>query len=100
MRIGSSLVSWISKKQNCVVLSTAEAEYITTAATAQEICWLRLLLKELKIEQGSTTLYEDNISCITIAKNPVKHTVRIVRIYFMMIKLSLLSFLSSFIMLN
>ena len=69
--IGGTAVSWRSKKQNCVALSTAEAEYMALAATAQEAIWLRRLTSEIdESPVESTTIYEDNQSAICIAKNP------------------------------
>ena len=43
-------VSWKSKKQTCVALSTAVAEYVILIAATQEITWLRQLLKDLHNE--------------------------------------------------
>ena len=40
-------ISWSSKKQKCVALSTAEAEYVTLSGAAQECLWLRQLEVEL-----------------------------------------------------
>lgn len=69
--IGGTAVSWRSKKQNCVALSTAEAEYMALAATAQEAIWLRRLTSEIdESPVESTTIYEDNQSAMCIAKNP------------------------------
>ena len=42
------VISWRSKKQSCVALSTAEAEYMALASAAQEAVWLQRLLSELK----------------------------------------------------
>ena len=39
-------VSWISKKQPVIALSTSEAEYIAVSAAAQEVVWLRRLLED------------------------------------------------------
>src|SRR3954467_14297885 len=38
--LGRSLVSWFSKKQNCVSLSTAEAEYITAGSCCAQLLWM------------------------------------------------------------
>ena len=45
--VSGAPVSRKSKKQTCVALSTAEAEYVALTATTQEITWLRQLLKDL-----------------------------------------------------
>jgi hypothetical protein len=67
-------VSWRSKKQTCVVLSTAEAEYIALSAAVQEALWMRQLLASLNVEvETSITIYEDNQSAICMSKNPQYH---------------------------
>ena len=40
-------ISWRSKKQKCIALSTAEAEYVALSGAAQEFLWLRQLEVEL-----------------------------------------------------
>ncbi len=40
-------MTWRSKKQSCVALSTAEAEYVALASAGQEAVWMRLLTAEL-----------------------------------------------------
>ena len=52
MKVNGNTVSWTSKKQATVALSTAEAEYMATGAATQEIMWLRSLLNEMGYEQG------------------------------------------------
>ena len=69
-----NLISWKSKKQKEVALSTTEAEYIAMSATAREVVWLRQLLPDLGVAvTGSTPLYGDNRSAILIAGNPIFH---------------------------
>ena len=67
-------VSWFSKKQEIVSLSTTESEYIAAAHTAKEALWLRQLMRELftPILQ-STTLYCDNKSAIALANDNQYH---------------------------
>ena len=68
-------VSWKSKRQGCVALSTAEAEYMALSLAAQETIWIRRLLTELgKKPKGPTVLMEDNQSAIAMAKNPQFHS--------------------------
>ena len=59
------------KPQNCVSLSSTEAEYVATTLAAQEIIWLRRLLIDMEFLecQEPTKLYEDNESCIKLAEN-------------------------------
>jgi len=73
-QIGDSTVSWRSKKQNCVALSTAEAEYVALASAAQEAIWISNLVEALTNKRtGSIIIYEDNQSAISMSKNPQFH---------------------------
>lgn len=73
-KMSGAAVSWRSKKQACVALSTAEAEYMALASAAQEAVWMRQLLSDLKnCPKGATVIYEDNQSAICMAKNPQFH---------------------------
>ncbi|CAF2066949.1 unnamed protein product [Rotaria magnacalcarata] len=72
--LNGSPISWTSKKQQTVALSSTEAEYIALAHATKEAIWLRKLLKDLGQEQiGPTTIYEDNQSTIAIANNTINH---------------------------
>ncbi len=67
-------VTWSSKKQPTVALSTMEAEYMALAHTAREVIWLRALLTELGLPpDGATTIFVDNQSAIKFAENPIFH---------------------------
>ena len=67
-------ISWLSKKQSIVALSTSEAEYVALSTCAQEVIWLRRILNSLKaIPSGPTMINEDNQGAIKIAKNPIAH---------------------------
>ncbi|XP_014511862.1 uncharacterized protein LOC106770576 [Vigna radiata var. radiata] len=71
--LGTSLVSWKSKKQKTVSRSSTEAEYALAAAVC-EIQWLHYLLKDLQIEEsGVPALYWDNKSARHIAHNQSFH---------------------------
>ena len=73
-QLSGAAVSWRSKKQTCVALSTAEAEYTALASAAQEAMWLRQITTDLKNKPtGATVIFEDNQSAICIAKNPQFH---------------------------
>ena len=72
--ISGGAVSWRSKKQTCVALSTAEAEYIALASAAQEATWIRQLTAVLENRpQETVTVFEDNQSTICMEKNPQFH---------------------------
>ena len=67
-------VSWRTKKQQTVALSSCEAEYQGLAATVQEATFLRSLMCEMGYQQmQATVIGEDNQSCIKLATNPVMH---------------------------
>ncbi len=73
-QIGGAAVSWRSKKQSCVALSTAEAEYMALGNAAQEAIWMRQLTSDLKNgPTRATTILEDNQAAICMAKNPQFH---------------------------
>jgi hypothetical protein len=64
------LVSWCSKLQKSVALSTSEAEYMALAASSQKVIFLRQLLPTIGYPLiGPTPTYEDNESCIALASN-------------------------------
>lgn len=72
--LGSAAVSWSSKKQPIVSLSTTEAEYIATTSCACQYIWVRRVLKVLGHEEENRTLIQcDNISTIKLSKNAVSH---------------------------
>jgi hypothetical protein len=72
--IGSSLISWRSKKQNTVSRSSSEAEYRSLSFSACELQWILYLLHDLHITcVRPAALYCDNQSAIHIASNPVFH---------------------------
>ena len=72
--ICGSPVSWRSKKQTCVALSTAEAEYVALTSAAQEAVWLSSLLAEIgRREKAATIIYDDSQSALAMSKNPQFH---------------------------
>ena len=66
-------ISWKSRKQSCVALSTAEAEYIALSAAVQEALWLQQITSDLfNMHAKAMTIFEDNQSTIALAK--IQHT--------------------------
>ena len=72
--MNGAAISWGSKKQNDVALSSTESEYIALAEAAREAIWLRNLLHGLEYTQPQPTkLYGDNSGSLAIANNPQYH---------------------------
>ncbi|XP_074341956.1 secreted RxLR effector protein 161-like [Apium graveolens] len=70
--LDESLITWVSLKQRCVVLSSCEAEFMATAAAACQGIWLHRLLSQITdVEAGPVVIYIDNRSAIDLARNPV-----------------------------
>jgi hypothetical protein len=72
--LSSGAVSWLSKKQPIVTLSTTEAEFVAAAGCASQVVWMRRVLDQLGHLQGRSTIVMcDNSSTIKLSKNPVMH---------------------------
>lgn len=70
--LAGSPVYWKSTKQTAVALSTMEAEYVSVAACAREVVWMRELLKNLDLKEligKSTPVWCDNQAAIVHSKN-------------------------------
>lgn len=72
--LGTSLISWFSKKQNSVALSTAEAEYIAAGACCSQVLWIAQQMRDLGYDFKEIPINCDNTSAISITKNPVQHS--------------------------
>ncbi|CAL2276373.1 unnamed protein product [Prunus armeniaca] len=71
---GNGVFSWTSVKQQCVALSTAEAEYISASEATAQATWLRFVLEDFgEMQAVATPLNCDNTSAIAITKNPIFH---------------------------
>ena len=72
--MSSGAVSWPSKKQPIVTLSTTKAEFVVAAYCASQVVWMRRIMEKLGHSQsGSTVMFFDNSSTIKLSKNPVLH---------------------------
>jgi hypothetical protein len=72
--LGSTMISWSSRKQGSIAQSTVEAEYITASSASREAVWLRKLLSDLfGVELEPTVIHFDNQSCIKLSENPMFH---------------------------
>ena len=74
MQMGSGTVTWSSKKQQIVALSSTESEYIGQTHALKEVLWVRQLLGEITTKfTMPTTLLSDNQGAIALAKNNKFH---------------------------
>ena len=68
-------ITWKSKKQKSVALSTTEAEYYAVGAACQEAIWIRQISQELLIPLDEPTLIlSDNTGAVSLSDNPVFHS--------------------------
>nr|GEY25921.1 uncharacterized mitochondrial protein AtMg00810-like [Tanacetum cinerariifolium] len=72
--LGEKLVSWSSKKQDCTVLSTAKAEYVSLSACCAQVLWMRTQLTDYGFHFKKIPIYCDSKSAIAISCNPVQHS--------------------------
>jgi hypothetical protein len=70
---GGTTVSWISKLQKVVALSTIEVEYVASIEASKEMIWLQRFMKELGKKQENSKLHCDSESVILIANNSAFH---------------------------
>ena len=63
------VVSWQSKLQKCVVLSTTEAEYIAATEAAKEMLWMKRFVQELGLMQDEYVVFCDSQSAMDLSKN-------------------------------
>lgn len=66
-------VSWQSKLQKCVALSTTEAEYIALTEAGKEMLWLKRFLQQLAIKQEGSVIHCDSQSALDLSKNAMYH---------------------------
>jgi hypothetical protein len=72
--LGRSLVSWSSKKQTFVALSTVEVEYVAAGQCCAQLLWMRQTLRDFGYNLSKVPLLCDNESAIRLADNPVEHS--------------------------
>ena len=71
----NSLISWYSKKQHCIAVSTTKAKYVAASMASRELVWLRRLIQSFQQDLTSPTLlYCDNQSAISLTKHDVFHS--------------------------
>ncbi|GKA54561.1 hypothetical protein Tco_0753510 [Tanacetum coccineum] len=72
--LGEKLVSCSSKKQDCTVMSTAEAEYVSLSACCAQVIWMRIQLLDYGYKYNKILMYCDSKSAIAISCNSVQHS--------------------------
>ncbi|GJY83340.1 retrovirus-related pol polyprotein from transposon TNT 1-94 [Tanacetum coccineum] len=68
--LGDKLVIWMSKKQDCTAMSSAEAEYVALSASCAQVMWMRTQLKDYGFNYNKIPLYCDSQLAIAISCNP------------------------------
>lgn len=74
---GGSPVSWTTRQQKTIALSTTEAEYMSGVEVVKEVKWLKQLLMDLGCESISSmtsSVYCDNQGAVLLSKNPGHHS--------------------------
>ncbi|GJV81317.1 hypothetical protein Tco_1517187 [Tanacetum coccineum] len=72
--LGTKLVSWSSKKQKSIAISTTKAEYIVMSGCCAQILWMRSQLTDYGFAFNKIPLYSDNRSAIALCCNNVQHS--------------------------
>ncbi|KAL2327532.1 hypothetical protein Fmac_020959 [Flemingia macrophylla] len=72
--MGNCLVSWTSKRQSTIALSTYEAEYVSAGHCCTQLLWLKHQLEDYDIHEGNIPIMCDNTAAINLSKNPVMHS--------------------------
>jgi hypothetical protein len=76
VKLAGSPVSWSSRRQRTVAMSTCEAEYVAGYKATQEIIWIQNMINDLRIkslETTSTPLLIDNNAALKLTRNPELH---------------------------
>nr|GFA00719.1 ribonuclease H [Tanacetum cinerariifolium] len=63
----------MSKKHNGIVMSSAEAEYMSLSGSYAQVMWMRTQLQDYGFNYKKIPLYRDSQSAIAISCNPVQH---------------------------
>jgi hypothetical protein len=73
--LGECLVSWLSKKQSSISLSTTEEKYIAATTCCTQVLWMKQTLQDIQVKYDEPiSILCDNTSAISISKNPVMHS--------------------------
>nr|GEZ83205.1 hypothetical protein [Tanacetum cinerariifolium] len=72
--LGDKLVTWMSKKHNCIAISSAEAEYVALSVSCAQFMWMRTQLRDYGFNYNKIMSYCDSQSAIAISCNLVQHS--------------------------
>nr|GEU80861.1 retrovirus-related Pol polyprotein from transposon TNT 1-94 [Tanacetum cinerariifolium] len=72
--VGCCLTSWFLKKQTALVISTIEAEYVSTEKACQKALWMKQALIDYSLRLDDVPIMCDNNNVIDLSKNPVQHS--------------------------
>jgi len=72
--LGSSLISWSSRKQSSVSQSMTEAKYVANASCCSQLLWMTYTLHDFGLSFSGVPLLCDSTSAISVAKNSVLHS--------------------------
>uniref|UniRef100_A0A2N9HS63 Reverse transcriptase Ty1/copia-type domain-containing protein n=1 Tax=Fagus sylvatica TaxID=28930 RepID=A0A2N9HS63_FAGSY len=67
-------VSWQSKLQKCVTLSTTEAKYVAVTEAGKEMFWMKRFLQDLGLKQDEYVIHCDSQSALDLSKNSTYHS--------------------------
>jgi len=73
--LGENLITWASKIQATIVMSTAEAEYTSAASCCTQLLWMKHQLEDYQINANSIPIYCDNIVAYCLSKNPILQSI-------------------------
>ncbi|GKD15301.1 hypothetical protein Tco_1199708 [Tanacetum coccineum] len=72
--LSDKLVRWMSKKQDCIAMSSTEAEYVALSASCAQVMWMKTQLKDYGFNYNKIPLYCDSQLAIAISYNLVQHS--------------------------
>jgi len=72
--LGENLISWASKRQGTIAMSTVEAEYISAASCCTQLLWMKHQLDDYHINANSIPIFYANTAAICLSKNPILHS--------------------------
>ena len=74
LSVSGNLISWYSKKQATIALSTTEVEYISAAGCSSQMIWMKSQLEDFNLYESKIPIFCDNTSAICLSKNLILHS--------------------------